>query len=409
MENNKEIKRLTRALQLKEFELENFLQYARQIIRVFDEDRLFKTFLSTVMGQTGISRCILRVKAKDRVYIISKGIKLPPILREVLEKGREDLVEILGKFGFGTILELTIASEQTALMFKEKGVEHLLSLQENFLAISGTDAEKINGENENYIKALFQITLLAYENMLFRRETVEKHRLERELEIAKEIQQNLLPKEMKIEGFQAYGKSIPSRYVGGDYYDLYKIGDKYLMALGDVAGKGIPASLLMASIQSSLRAIASFSPGKISTIMKELNEITIKNTERMTFITFFLFSLDPSNGEIVYSNAGHNPPVLMKGEKFIELNKGGMVLGIRENEYESGKEKMESGDMLFLYTDGLSEAMRCEDEFGIEGIKAFLSRNRGTKPENLGKLLLNYMKDFSVEDDLTFLIIKRLP
>ncbi len=408
MENREEIEKLKKALQLKQYELENFLQYARQIIRVFDEERLFKTFLSTAMGQTGISRCILRVRAKKHVYVISKGIKLSPHLREALEKGREDIKELLDSFGFGAILELTIASEQTALLFREKGINHLLSLQDNFLAVSFSDSNKLTPENQNYIKALFQITLLAYENILFHRETVERHRLERELEIAREIQQNLLPGEIKIEGFQVAGKSIPSRYVGGDYYDVFEMGDKYLLAIGDVAGKGIPAALLMASIQSSLRAIVSFYPSSLEVVMKELNLITMKNTEGLSFITFFLTLIDPATGDILYSNAGHNPPILVKGNEVVELSEGGMVLGIMENNYSVGREKMGRGDVLFMYTDGLSEASKGGKELGREVLKSMILSMKEKGPEEISSYILEFVKEYTVEDDLTFLIVKRV-
>lgn len=407
MENREEIERLKKALQLKQYELENFLQYARQIIRVFDEKRLFRTFLSTAMGQTGISRCILRVKAKDHVYVISRGIKLSSRLREVLEKGREDIGQLLNDFGFGSILELTIASEQTALLFRERGIEHLLSLQDNFLAIHSADAERLTPENQNYIKALFQITLLAYENILFHRESVERNRLERELEIAREIQQNLLPGEIRIEGFEVSGKSIPSRYVGGDYYDVFEMRDKFLLAIGDVAGKGIPAALLMASIQSSLRAIVSFHPSGLEVIMKELNQITMKNTEGLSFITFFLTVIDPVSGELLFSNAGHNPPLLVKGNDVLELTEGGMVLGIMENDYAVGKEKMERGDMLFMYTDGLSEARVNGKELGKEALKSMILSIRDRSPDEISGYILDFIREYEVEDDLTFLVVKR--
>lgn len=407
MENREEIERLKKALQLKQYELENFLQYARQIIRVFDEERLFRTFLSTAMGQTGISRCILRVRAKDHVYVISKGIKLSSHLREVLEKGREDIGQLLNDFGFGSILELTIASEQTALLFRERGIEHLLSLQENFLAVSSADTGKLTSENQNYIKALFQITLLAYENILFHRESVERHRLERELEIAREIQQNLLPGEIRIEGFEVSGKSIPSRYVGGDYYDVFKMGDKFLLVIGDVAGKGIPAALLMASIQSSLSAIVSFYPSGLEAIMKELNQITMKNTEGLSFITFFLTLVDPETGEFLYSNAGHNPPLLIKGNEVLELTEGGMVLGVMENDYSVGKGKMEKGDILFMYTDGLSEARMNGRELGREALKSIILSIKEASTEEISSYILNFIRNYKIEDDLTFLVVKR--
>ena len=408
MENWEELQKLKKALQLKQYELRNFLEYARQIIRIFDEERLFKVFLSTAMGQSGITRCILKVSSKNGIFVFSRGIKIPAELEKAIKEERKDLGELLERFGCGKILSLTVVSEMTEMMFKEKGVEHFLSLKGSFIAVPKEEEEKLSPENIEYIKSLYQITLLAYDNILFHRETVERNRLERELEIAREIQQNLLPKEIKIEGFKALGKSIPSRYVGGDYYDFFTLNNGYLVAIGDVAGKGIPAALLMASIQSSLRAIVNFQPSDVAAVIKELNNITIKNTEGQSFITFFIALVNPVSGQIQYCNAGHNPPLLVSKDGVKELTEGGLVLGIMDTAYSSGSEVMRRGDLLFMYTDGLSEATYNGEELGKEKLKQIILNLRDRDPEEIDRYLTEYLRKYYVNDDLTYFILKRL-
>jgi len=408
VENWEELQKLKKALQLKQYELRNFLEYARQIIRIFDEERLFKVFLSTAMGQSGITRCILKVSSKNGIFVFSRGIKVPAELEKAIKEERKVLGELLERFGCGKILSLTVVSEMTEMMFKEKGVEHFLSLKGSFIAVPKEEEKKLSPENIEYIKSLYQITLLAYDNILFHRETVERNRLERELEIAREIQQNLLPKEIKIEGFKALGKSIPSRYVGGDYYDFFTLNNGYLVAIGDVAGKGIPAALLMASIQSSLRAIVNFQPSDVAAVIKELNNITIKNTEGQSFITFFIALVNPVSGQIQYCNAGHNPPLLVSKDGVKELTEGGLVLGIMDTAYSSGSEVMRRGDLLFMYTDGLSEATYNGEELGKEKLKQIILNLRDRDPEEIDRYLTEYLRKYYVNDDLTYFILKRL-
>ncbi len=407
--DNKEIQELRRALQLKEYELENFLQYARQIIKILDEERVFKAFLSAVMGQIGSPRAVLRIKTLNRVFVLWKGLELDPALREKIEKEAGGVRRVLENLGLNVVIDLSFASEETALFLKERGIEHFLSLKENFLALS---SGPLSQETLNYIRALYQITLLAYENILFHREILKRQRLERELEIARTIQMSLLPGEVRIDGYLAFARSIPSHEVGGDYYDVFERGEASLAVIGDVAGKGIPAALVMANLQASLKTLVRFFSGGLGELLGLLNKSLMEGAfrEGPAFVTFFAVELR-ADGGLLYSNAGHNPPLLVKGNgEVLELNEGGLVLGVADVPYSTGQQTMVPGDVLFMYTDGLSEATFLDGrELGREKLKKMVQELRELSPEEMGqKLLSTLSKFYEVSDDLTFFILKKI-
>jgi sigma-B regulation protein RsbU (phosphoserine phosphatase) len=185
--------------------------------------------------------------------------------------------------------------------------------------------------------------------------------MEDELKIAREIQQGLLPEHLpKINGFDIAAINIPSKEVGGDYYDVIKRkSGEYVLAIGDVSGKGTPASLLMANVQAVLRALAPFCTS-VSQTTGQINDLVCSNIHGSNkFITFFWGILDPALRSFIYSNAGHNPPLLIHRDKTIDrLGSGGLILGIYETTqaYEESAVELSSGDVLVLYTDGISEA-----------------------------------------------------
>ncbi len=411
MASDKEIERLKRALLKKEYELENLLQYAKSVIRILDEERIFRAFLSTFLGQTGISRCILRVVTNEGVYVFKRGVKLNEQEREHIVKLDEQAYEVLKRLGLTSLIDLKVVSDETALIMQKVGISHFISLRaENFIALSEEDFKKLTDEDVDYTRALFQITILAYDNILFQKELIEKQKLEKELAIAREIQEKLLPRRVSIENYDIFHYNLPSRYVGGDYYDIYKVDEnKYLLCIGDVAGKGIPASLLMASLQSALRAIAYQKADLPSRMLATLNRLIIENTGGMNFITFFLALLKPSAGSLIYTNAGHNPPLLFKKTGEVRrLEKGGLVLGIMEVAYEEGYATFEPGDVLVMYSDGIVEARKGEEEFGTDRLERAIKQRAGASAEEMGKAVLEALKDYKVNDDLSLVVVKRL-
>ena len=196
-------------------------------------------------------------------------------------------------------------------------------------------------------------------------EVAQRERLNRELEIAREVQQRLFPQSgPEIAGLDYAGKCRPASSVGGDYYDFVSMCDGRLgIAIGDISGKGVPAALLMASLQASLRGLAISNPPELSPLMVNLNRLIYDASPSNRYATFFYGVYDPKSGEFMYVNGGHNPPMVFRGGEVLRLEEGGPVVGLfGPAQYAQGIVTLEPGDTMVLFTDGVSEAMNSVDE-----------------------------------------------
>ncbi len=237
----------------------------------------------------------------------------------------------------------------------------------------------------------------------------------KELSQAAEIQNGLFPQSApQIEGLELAGKSVPCRSVGGDYFDFLPLEDgRVLILVGDVAGKGMPASLLMTSLQARVHSLA-IHYQDMAQLNTALNKGVTEKCPRGKFITFFVALLDLAAGTISYSNAGHNPPMLQKRSgQMITLEQGGPVLGILKSfQYAGETVPWEAGDVLLLYSDGVSEAMNmAEDEYGEERLAQLLAASSnepaGQILENIYDSLLTFMGEATASDDITVVVAKR--
>jgi sigma-B regulation protein RsbU (phosphoserine phosphatase) len=248
--------------------------------------------------------------------------------------------------------------------------------------------------------------------------TAAKNRIESELKIAHDIQQGIIPKIFppfpNRKDVDLYAVLDPAKEVGGDLYDFFLLDKKRLVfAIGDVSGKGVPASLFMAITRTLLRAKA---VGDISApeIVTNINKELCKDNDNAMFVTFFLGILNLENGDLDFCNAGHNYPYILKsGASPAQLSQThGTPLGLFDDiEYKSGRMKIEKGDALVLYTDGIPEAMDKEGNlFGDTKLKEILfSFNDDHSPKKITKKLLEDTKDFEKEaeqsDDITILVL----
>jgi serine phosphatase RsbU (regulator of sigma subunit) len=239
--------------------------------------------------------------------------------------------------------------------------------------------------------------------------------LERDLEQAAEIQSVLLPAGAPdLPGVELAGENSACRGVGGDYYDFLPYPDgRVALILGDVSGKGIPAALLMASLQARIQTLSA-EPFEPQRILARLNRALAEFSPENRFISLFFCLLDPATGEISYSNAGHNPPVLIRADGSVELlEAGGMVLGIfPEAEYEGRLAHLAPGDLLALYSDGLTEARSPGDEeFGEQRLEELL---RGARERPVPEILAliretvrGWREGAPPEDDETIVLARR--
>ena len=242
----------------------------------------------------------------------------------------------------------------------------------------------------------------------------QNQQLQEEARRASSIQQGLLPREPLVrEPFEVAGRNLPSQNVGGDYFDFIECEDGGIcIGLGDVAGKGMSAALLMANLHANIRAqIETGRP--LPEMVARVNRAIHHAVKGQRFITLVLAALDSSSGVIRYVNAGHNPPILLRSDDSVDsLETGGFLLGVfPEATYEAAEVTVHPGDLLVLYSDGVTEAMDASgEEFGEERLKAFLRENRALPPEELVDALIALVRDFSQGkpgDDITVAVLRR--
>ena len=205
-------------------------------------------------------------------------------------------------------------------------------------------------------------------------EISQRERVSREIEIAREVQQRLFPQSYPhVAGIDLAGYCRPAQAVGGDYYDFFLLPvqdgsqPRLAIAIGDISGKGISAALLMASLRASLRSIAVLQAESgshdLTTLMRSVNRLVYDSSTSSRYATFFYAEYDPASRLLTYVNAGHNPPVVLRGSFTIPLEATGMVIGLMpEAEYEQSTLPLNPGDVLLAFTDGISEAMTHADE-----------------------------------------------
>jgi len=249
-------------------------------------------------------------------------------------------------------------------------------------------------------------------------ETIEKQRMEEELNIAREIQTRLLPDSYpEYDHFEIMGYNVPSREVGGDYFDCIRLDQhRFAIAIGDVSGKGAPASLLMSNLHAGLHTLI-MTKADITTILSKLNNLIQAHTTFDKFITFFYAEINIDEFTLTYANAGHNPPFLYRRDgSCMSLEKGGLLLGMMPNlTYETETIQLKPGDQLLMFTDGVTEAMNTlEMEYGewrLQAILEYALKNDLKIQELINKIVVE-VKDFSQgmpqADDITMLGLKVL-
>jgi len=237
-----------------------------------------------------------------------------------------------------------------------------------------------------------------------------------DLEQAADIQRSLFPQSPPLlPGLELSGRSLPCRSVGGDYFDYVPIADgRTLVVVADVSGKGLAASLLMSSLQARVHALAELETN-VARLVSRLNHSIKANTPDNKFITGFFATIHPETGEMDYCNAGHNAPVLVRSSGRVELlTSGGPVLGILPNiSYAGGATRLEPGDLLVMYSDGVSEAPNARDEeFGEEAVAqiaaACLGRTADDVLMEIARQLRTFLGECSPTDDVTMVVARKL-
>jgi sigma-B regulation protein RsbU (phosphoserine phosphatase) len=219
----------------------------------------------------------------------------------------------------------------------------------------------------------------------------------------------------EVPALQYAGYCRPARGVGGDYYDFLALsGGSLGIAIGDVSGKGIPAALLMASLQASVRGQSQTRGGDVAGLMTKVNRLVFEASQSNRYATFFYCQFDPAARKLVYTNGGHNPPVALRGSGAIALDIGGPPVGLfREARYEQAEVQLEAGDLLIFFTDGISEAENsANDEWGEDALFATARACGGIPPVEIIARIMQAADAFAngapQHDDMTLVVARVL-
>ncbi len=399
-------------LQRRVQELQTLFELSKEFNLLVDETRAIRTLEFALMGQTGARRyavCLSRGSdfriVVDRIPGI-EGLNLRGLCSvdhpvRLSEAGDEN--EVAG--------QLARKGAKVAIPFQLKGrTSGLLILGERLSHKPYSDPEI------SYLSSMCNLAAMAIDNARLFEESLAKQRLEEELNLAHSIQEKLLPREMpKLSGCNVAAFHIPTKQVGGDYYDVVKLNESSVcVAIADVSGKGFPAALLMANLQSAFRALVATGLD-LNEILSRLNSIVFENTDLDKFITMFAAVYNSSDRSLTYVNAGHNYPFLIRADgRILRLEIGGLILGVVSKlSYQTGSEVVGKGDALYMFTDGVSEALNTvEEQFTEERLGKLLKSVSSLKPTEILEVVRKEISQFVGEapqsDDITQVCMKFL-
>lgn len=277
------------------------------------------------------------------------------------------------------------------------------------------DGEPFCESDKTFLTTFASQAALAIENARLLQSTIEKESIERELKVAGEIQQLLIPVSLpSINGLDISATYIPCKEVSGDFYDVIPLDDnRFVFVVADVAGKGVPAALMVSTMQAALIAYLEQSHDMLY-IVNKLNGQLIRTTAEDRFITCFIGLFNARTGTLDYVNAGHNPPILMAEDGSVRyLETGGVFIGSIPWQYESETIRLKNNDLVCLFTDGLFEVTNEKlEQFGLERVLHLLRANRLRKPDDIVRSMTEAVKHHigtkKMDDDLTVLLLKKM-
>lgn len=405
-----ELKQVNRELDSRINRLNSLFELSKEFGLFSESTKVAKLLVYSVIGQFLVSKFAVISFDGAAIKILESKFPQDELISAIrkynsskveISLTKKQIAEELGDF-FALGVELIVPMQ---LQGKTKGLI-FLSKRINNLDYSESDIE--------FIYSVGSLAIISLENKRLFKEELEKLKLEEELELAKDIQRNLLPGKLPgFNNFEIAAINISSKQVGGDYYDVIPLeDDKFAIAIADVSGKGVPAALLMANIQAFLKTICRQGI-PIDSATGLINDLLCENITDGKFITFFWALVDENNQTIKYVNAGHNPPLLVRNSKITKLGKGGMVLGVMKTQdpYISETVELMKGDVLVLFTDGITEAMdSSKNEYSDERLEQLaLNIYKKSAQEILFEIqadVQNFSKGTIQSDDITLLILK---
>lgn len=392
---------------LKELELNSLLEITQAINNNLSEESLYKIFNFTLRANLNIKKLALYVLDEKWNCKVNFGSDNDffqiPIDPKFLERNQVTLIDKEDKDNPFSEFDkaLPVAHKDKLMAYVFVGDQKKTTLNEPEV-------------NATLIQTLSNIIIVAIENKKLARRQLREEALRKEMEIAKNVQRLLFPKKLPYnDRLRINASYIPHQAIGGDYYDYIALDqDSFLLCIADVSGKGVPAAILMSNFQASLHTLFR-KTHDLKEIIEELNFQIMQNGDGENFITFFVALYRNDENKLTYVNAGHNPPLIIKGDKWIRLDKGTTVLGAFPQLpfLEVGEEDGMDSFFFFGYTDGLTELFNERDEeYGIQRLERFIRNNQHLNLKEMHEKLIRELNDYKgprgYQDDITILTCK---
>jgi len=383
-------KQLIFTLNHRVLQLNSLIDTGIEVSRLQESNQLLHLALERVSALTNASKGMLRIKEGSRV--LEKMYFPFPFKSKILEQGKS---KVSASFRFsGKIYQFYLLEKES---------------REGLVNFDGTD--------QLLLDAFTRQVHVSLENNYLYEQSLEKERIDHEISIAGTIQEKLIPKELpEIEGYDQYGINIPTKFIGGDFYDCIPLKDgRFVFIMADVSGKGIAASLLVSTLHASAHAYLN-GPFELESLVNKLNEVIYDAATIDKYITAVFAVLDPKKNELLMVNAGHNPTYILRSDKKLEsMSTGGIPLGMIRvpPPYGSIKWDLGPGDSVFFYTDGVTEAMNQKEEQydDIRPITKFLAKNQVKTAQDFIEALISDLNDFTSStpqsDDITALYLMK--
>jgi sigma-B regulation protein RsbU (phosphoserine phosphatase) len=383
-------------------------------------DELFELILDLSIQAVGAERGVLMTLEGDDLVVRSvrgEGFRISTAVRDrVLKEGASLLVR-------DTALDEAFKSRDSIVGQQVQSVMAVpLQTSDRVIGLVNVDsrsfARPFTPDDLDLLTVLANVAAIRIENQRLALVEVQKQIISRDLEQAADIQRRLLPRQSPVvPGYEIAGHNLPCQTVGGDYFDFFPYDDGRIgLLLGDVAGKGMPAALLMTALKGGVQVLLGEAPGNVASVMSRLDHFVSGNFPRNRFVTLFFGLLDPASGNLTYCNAGHNPPFLVRANGSIErLTSCGTVLGIfPDHGYDVRTCRLEPGDVLTMYSDGVTEENNPGgEEFGEERLgQLLLEKGRGAASglvEGVRKAVLSWAAGAAAADDVTVVVARRIP
>ena len=410
-----EIRTTNRRLSRNLFDLHTLFDVSHELNTALDPESIYRVLAQTAMAHVLVSRCaVLLAEDSGLSVVFARGLTLGQ--REIERLERIGAADGLGPSDGG------VPSGALGEILAEAGLERLVPFRaghatRGFLALGPRqDGRPLANEETEFLSTLGNQALTALDNLRYHRDRAVREQLERELAFARDIQTRLLPARLpETKGFVLATRWEPCFEVGGDYYDAMHTPGGLLLAAGDVSGKNVTAALLMSTLQATIRSLARRADETPATLLDVLNRNLVESTREGKFASFFVAVLDPETGRLTYANAGHNPPLLLSASGTLErLSSGGPVLGIFDDaHFDEATVTLAPGDLLFIYTDGVTEAVDRRDvEFGEERLIELLRKRRSAGVKTLIADVVEAVRTHAAgqhaADDLTVVALERL-